>query len=222
MPPFWLIASALIVAAAIARAVHRRAGRARGRSTGRNGAGVAFAARARRSATWCGSRPPILTALRVVAQTFARGLASSIKYAGAALPALSRLRGCATAPVDGRATSRRIRARIGGTTPVHRRRSALTLGNSKVGACYLALLPNLIDLARVGIVGIVELAGHCAMRRFSRWSYAEPTWRAAGRRARALLLAAAPAMRLLNRTAGTLDGGRSTWRWPASRRGDDR
>src|SRR3981081_2977163 len=36
---------------------------------------------------------------------------------------------------------------------------AVTLGNPKVVAFYLALLPNLIDLPRVGLFGYVELAG---------------------------------------------------------------
>ena len=40
---------------------------------------------------------------------------------------------------------------------------AVTLGNPKVVAFYLALLPNLIDLARVGLLGYLELAGICVM-----------------------------------------------------------
>ena len=40
---------------------------------------------------------------------------------------------------------------------------AVTLGNPKVVAFYLALLPTLIDLPRVGLFGYIELAGICVV-----------------------------------------------------------
>jgi threonine/homoserine/homoserine lactone efflux protein len=79
---------------------------------------------------------------------------------------------------------------------------ALTLGNPKVVAFYLALLPNLIDLARVGVVGYVELASICVVV----LTVVFGAYVIAAARARALFRSTR-AMRLLNRTGGTMMAG---------------
>src|SRR5713101_1210092 len=136
--------------------------------------------------------------LAVVAQTF-HELFLVIKYAGAAYLLYLAYR-MWTAPValrDIAADTRPdggMRLFFGGL--------ALTLGNPKVGAFYLALLPNLIDLARAGIVGSIELASICvAILTIVYGAYV-----VAAARARALFRSPR-AMRLLNRTSGTLMAG---------------
>ena len=136
--------------------------------------------------------------LAVVAQTF-HEIFLIIKYAGAAyLVYLAYLMW--TAPVEARditADRRReshLRLFVGGL--------ALTLGNPKVVAFYLALLPNLIDLARVGVVGYVELASICMVV----LTIVFGAYVVAAARARALFRSTR-AMRLLNRTGGTMMAG---------------
>ena len=79
---------------------------------------------------------------------------------------------------------------------------AVTLGNPKVVAFYLALLPNLIDLPRVGLFGYVELAGISVVILtvvFGAYAIAA---------ARARTLFRSPrAMRLFNRAGGTMMAG---------------
>ena len=79
---------------------------------------------------------------------------------------------------------------------------AVTLGNPKVVAFYLALLPNLIDLRLVGLLGFVELAGICVVilaAVFTVYAFAA---------ARARNLFQSPrALRILNRTGGTVMAG---------------
>jgi threonine/homoserine/homoserine lactone efflux protein len=79
---------------------------------------------------------------------------------------------------------------------------AVTLGNPKVVAFYLALLPSLIDLARVGLLGYVELAGISVVILTAVFG----AYAVAAARARALFRSTR-AMRLLNRTGGTVMAG---------------
>jgi threonine/homoserine/homoserine lactone efflux protein len=79
---------------------------------------------------------------------------------------------------------------------------ALTLGNPKVVAFYLALLPNLIDLTRVGLFGYVELASVSIVV----LTVVFGAYVIAAARARALFRSTR-AMRLLNRTGGTIMAG---------------
>jgi len=79
---------------------------------------------------------------------------------------------------------------------------ALTLGNPKVVAFYLALLPSLIDLARVGLFGYVELAGVSVVVLAAVFT----AYIIAAARARALFRSPR-AMRLLNRAGGTMMAG---------------
>jgi threonine/homoserine/homoserine lactone efflux protein len=136
--------------------------------------------------------------LAVVAQAF-HEVFLVIKYAGAAYLVYLAWR-MWTAPVaasDIAADRRRdggLRMFLAGL--------ALTLGNPKVVAFYLALLPSLIDLARVGLVGYVELAGIAVLVLtvvFGAYSVAAARARALFRSARA--------MRLLNRAGGTVMAG---------------
>jgi threonine/homoserine/homoserine lactone efflux protein len=79
---------------------------------------------------------------------------------------------------------------------------ALTLGNPKVVAFYLALLPNLIDLTRFGLFGYVELAGVSVVV----LTVVFGAYVIAAARARALFRSTR-AMRLLNRAGGTVMAG---------------
>lgn len=79
---------------------------------------------------------------------------------------------------------------------------SVTLGNPKVAGFYLALLPNLIDLGYVDLLGYAELAGLCvAVLTLVFGGYA-----LAAARARALF-SSPRAVRLFNRTGGTLMAG---------------
>src|SRR5262245_48096910 len=136
--------------------------------------------------------------LAVVAQTF-HEVFLVIKYAGAGYLVYLAYR-MWTAPVDTRdiaaAPRRTGRARLffAGL--------AVTLGNPKVVAFYLALLPSLIDLARVGLLGYVELAGISVVILTAVFG----AYAVAAARARALFRSPR-AMRLLNRTGGTVMAG---------------
>ena len=136
--------------------------------------------------------------LAVVAQTF-HEVFLVIKYAGAAYLLYLAYR-MWTAPVEAHdiAADRRreshVRLLLAGL--------ALTLGNPKVVAFYLALLPNLIDLTRVGVVGYVELASICVVV----LTFVSGAYVIAAARARALFRSAR-AMRLLNRAGGTMMAG---------------
>ena len=136
--------------------------------------------------------------LAVVAQAF-HEVFLVIKYAGAAYLVYLAYR-MWTAPVlprDIAADRRRdgqARLFLGGL--------ALTLGNPKVVAFYLALLPNLIDLARVGLFGYVELASICVVV----LTLVFGAYAVAAARARTLFRSPR-AMRLLNRAGGTMMAG---------------
>jgi threonine/homoserine/homoserine lactone efflux protein len=79
---------------------------------------------------------------------------------------------------------------------------AVTLGNPKVVAFYLALLPTLIDLPRVGLFGYVELASISIVILTAVFG----AYVVAAARARALFRSPR-AMRVFNRTGGTLMAG---------------
>jgi threonine/homoserine/homoserine lactone efflux protein len=79
---------------------------------------------------------------------------------------------------------------------------AITLGNPKVVAFYLALLPNLIDLRQVGLAGYAELAAICVVV----LTLVFGTYGLAAAYARTLLRNARAA-RLLNRAGGAMMAG---------------
>ncbi len=136
--------------------------------------------------------------LAVVAQTF-HEVFLVIKYAGAAYLIYLAYR-MWTAKVEARDLAAenggggRLRLLLAGL--------ALTLGNPKVVAFYLALLPNLIDLARVGFTGYVELAGVSVVVLAAVFA----AYIVAAARARALFRSPR-AMRLFNRAGGTMMAG---------------
>jgi threonine/homoserine/homoserine lactone efflux protein len=79
---------------------------------------------------------------------------------------------------------------------------AISLGNPKVMAFYVALLPSLIDVTRVTIVGFAELAAIC----IAVLTVVLGTYVVAAVRARTLFTSPRT-MRLLNRTGGTMLAG---------------
>jgi threonine/homoserine/homoserine lactone efflux protein len=79
---------------------------------------------------------------------------------------------------------------------------AISLGNPKVMAFYVALLPSLIDVTRVTVAGFAELAAICIAVLTAVLS----VYVIAAVRARTLFTSPR-AMRLLNRTGGTMLAG---------------
>jgi threonine/homoserine/homoserine lactone efflux protein len=79
---------------------------------------------------------------------------------------------------------------------------AISLGNPKVMAFYVALLPSLIDVTRVTVAGFAELAAICVVV----LTVVLSTYVIAAVRARTLFTSPR-AMRLLNRTGGTMLAG---------------
>jgi threonine/homoserine/homoserine lactone efflux protein len=136
--------------------------------------------------------------LAVVAQTF-HEVFLLIKYAGAGYLVYLAYR-MWTAPIDARDIA--AAPRRDGHLRLFLAGFAVTLGNPKVVAFYLALLPSLIDLARVGLLGYVELAGISAVILTAVFA----AYAVAAARARALFRSTR-AMRLLNRTGGTVMAG---------------
>jgi len=136
--------------------------------------------------------------LAVVAQTF-HEVFLVIKYVGAAYLIYLAYRmwtakvEASDVPAD-RSGEGRLRLLLAGL--------ALTLGNPKVVAFYLALLPSLIDLARVGLAGYLELAGVSVLVLAAVFA----AYIAAAARARALFRSPR-AMRLFNRAGGTMMAG---------------
>ena len=136
--------------------------------------------------------------LAVVAQTF-HEVFLVIKYAGAAYLIYLAYR-MWTAPVAPRDVAAATR---GDRLPrLFLAGLALTLGNPKVVAFYLALLPNLIDLASVGVLGYAEQAAICVAILIVVYG----TYVVAAVRARALFRSQR-AVRLLNRAGGTMIAG---------------
>jgi threonine/homoserine/homoserine lactone efflux protein len=136
--------------------------------------------------------------LAVVAQTF-HEVFVAIKYAGAAYLIYLAYRMWA-APVEPRDIA--VDASRAGRLRLFFAGLALTLGNPKVVAFYLALLPNLIDLARVGLVGYLELASIAVVILTAVFG----AYVVAAARARALFRSPR-AMRMLNRVGGTMMAG---------------
>jgi threonine/homoserine/homoserine lactone efflux protein len=136
--------------------------------------------------------------LAVLAQTF-QEILLVIKYAGAAYLLYLGYR-MWTAPVSAqdipadRRSESRLRLFFAGL--------AVTLGNPKVVAFYLALLPNLIDLARVDLLGYLELAGICIAILAAVFA----AYAIAAARARRMFQSPR-ALRILNRTSGTVMAG---------------
>jgi threonine/homoserine/homoserine lactone efflux protein len=189
-----LFAGTLFVAAAspgpgIAALVARVIGR------GSDGAGVFAAGLILGDLVWLAVA---ILGLAVVAQAF-HEIFLVIKYVGAAYLTYLAYR-MWTAPVtphDIAANTRReshLRLFFAGL--------ALTLGNPKVVAFYLALLPNLIDLTRVGLFGYVELASVSIVV----LTVVFGAYVVTAARARALFRSTR-AMRLLNRAGGTMMAG---------------
>jgi len=79
---------------------------------------------------------------------------------------------------------------------------ALSLGNPKVMAFYVALLPSLIDINRIGILGFAELVAICVVV----LTVVLGGYVIAAARARKLFTSPR-AMKLLNRTGGTMLAG---------------
>ena len=136
--------------------------------------------------------------LAVVAQTFHEVFAV-IKYAGAAYLVYLAWR-MWVAPVAARDI--KADAHRDGRLRLFLAGLALTLGNPKVVAFYLALLPNIIDLPGVGLFGYVELAGVAVVILTTVFG----AYAVAAARARALFRSPR-AMRLLNRAGGTMLAG---------------
>ncbi len=189
-----VFAGALVVAAAspgptIAALVARVIGR------GLDGAAAFTAGLVLGELVWLAAA---ILGLAVVAQTF-HEVFLVIKYVGAAYLLYLAYR-MWTAPVAPRDIA--ADTRPDGGMRLFFAGLALTLGNPKVGAFYLALLPNLIDLARAGIVGSIELASICV----AILTVVYGAYVVAAAHARALFRSPR-AMRLLNRTSGTLMAG---------------
>ncbi len=79
---------------------------------------------------------------------------------------------------------------------------AISLGNPKVAAFYVALLPSLIDVTRIDMLGFAELVAICVVV----LTVVLGVYVIAAARARALFTSPR-AMRLLNRTGGTMLAG---------------
>ena len=136
--------------------------------------------------------------LAVVAQTFAQVFVV-IKYAGAVylLYLAYRMWTTPARPIDVAADEgREGRGRLFLTG------LAISLGNPKVVAFYVALLPSLIDVTRVGVVGYAELVAICVLV----LTVVLSAYVLTAARARTLFTSAR-AMRLLNRTGGTMLAG---------------
>ncbi|MGN6573441.1 MAG: LysE family translocator [Pseudolabrys sp.] len=134
--------------------------------------------------------------LAVLAHTLS-GAFVAIKFAGAAYLLYLAYR-MWTAPVDP-GTVEAAPQRRGGLFFAG---LSVTLGNPKVVAFYVALLPSLIDLTHVGVVGYLELAVLClAVLTLVLGAYA-----LAAARARALFRSRR-AIRVFNRTGSALMAG---------------
>jgi threonine/homoserine/homoserine lactone efflux protein len=137
--------------------------------------------------------------LAIVAQAF-QHVFLVIKFAGAAYLLYLAFR-MWTAPVATHALAGNSRQRRS-AAEMFAAGLSVTLGNPKVVAFYLALVPNLIDLGRVDLLGYAELAGVCV----SILSLVFTAYVIAAARAR-VLFSSARAMRLLNRMGGALMAG---------------
>jgi threonine/homoserine/homoserine lactone efflux protein len=137
--------------------------------------------------------------LAIVAQAF-QHVFLVIKFAGAAYLLYLAFR-MWTAPVAAHALSGQPRPRRS-AAGMFAAGLSVTLGNPKVVAFYLALVPNLIDLGRVDLLGYAELAGVC----ISVLSLVFAAYVIAAARAR-VLFSSSRAVRLFNRMGGALMAG---------------
>jgi threonine/homoserine/homoserine lactone efflux protein len=136
--------------------------------------------------------------LAVLAQTFHQVFVL-MKFAGAAYLLYLALR-MWTAPVETHDVAAVPRRR--GVAGLFLAGLSVTLGNPKVVGFYLALLPNLIDLGRVGLFGYAELASLSIFV----LSVVFGAYAVAAARAR-VLFRSTRATRILNRTGGALMAG---------------
>lgn len=136
--------------------------------------------------------------LAMVAQTF-HAVFLAIKYLGAAYLAYLAYR-MWTSPAHAVEISTDTRRESGGR--LFFGGLTLTLGNPKVVGFYVALLPSLIDITRVNLLGYLELAGICVVVLTGVLG----AYAVAAARARRLFTSPR-AMRLLNRTGGTMLAG---------------
>jgi threonine/homoserine/homoserine lactone efflux protein len=136
--------------------------------------------------------------LALVAQAFSQ-VFLVIKYAGAAylIYLAYRMWTSPVRPVEVAADTQRT-----GRGRLFLAGLAISLGNPKVMAFYVALLPSLIDVTRVGILGFAELAAICVLV----LTVVLGAYVIAAARARTLFTSPR-AMRLLNRTGGTMLAG---------------
>jgi threonine/homoserine/homoserine lactone efflux protein len=194
LAPLVLFASTLLVAAAspgpgIAALVAQVVGK------GPNAAGAFAAGLIFGDLVWLAVA---ILGLAVVAQTFHEAFLV-IKYAGAAYLVYLAWR-MWTAPIEPRDISAAPRRE--GYQRLFFAGLAVTLGNPKVVAFYLALLPTLIDLPHVGLFGYIELAGISIVILTAVFG----AYVVAAARARALFRSPR-AIRVFNRAGGTLMAG---------------
>lgn len=135
--------------------------------------------------------------LTAIAHAFG-GIFIAIKYGGAAYLLYLAYR-MWTAPVEARDIEAEQRPEAG--VKLFFAGLSVTLGNPKVIAFYLALVPNLIDIAHVGFFEYLELAGLCVAILIVVLS----AYVLAAARARAMFRSTR-AQRLFNRTGGALMG----------------
>ena len=121
-----------------------------------------------------------------------------VKYAGVAYLLLLAWQ-MWRAPV---AAAGRIAPRAGGPGRMFLAGLAVTLGNPKIMAFYLALLPTIVDLGGVTALGLLELA----LIMLVVLAAVDIAWIALAERARRLL-SSPRALRALNRLGATLMGG---------------
>jgi threonine/homoserine/homoserine lactone efflux protein len=136
--------------------------------------------------------------LAVVAQAFAQ-VFLAIKYAGAAYLLYLAYRMWTT---PARAIEVAADMSREGRDRLFLTGLAISLGNPKVMAFYVALLPSLIDVTRVTVAGFAELAAIC----IAVLTVVLGTYVAAAVRARTMFTSTR-AMRILNRTGGTMLAG---------------
>ncbi len=136
--------------------------------------------------------------LAVLAQTFHQVFVL-MKFVGAAYLLYLAFR-MWTAPAEVHAVAAEPQQR--GTAGLFLAGLSVALGNPKVVGFYLALLPNLIDLGRIGVLGYAELASLCVLI----LTVVFGTYALIAARTRTLLRSAR-AVRLLNRTGGALMAG---------------
>lgn len=143
-----------------------------------------------------------IAGLAVLAQTF-HAVFVAVKWAGVAylLVLAWRMWNAPVEPAEVVADTRRERSAV-----LFAAGLALTMGNPKVMVFYVALLPTIVDLARVGWLGWVEL---CAVT-LAVLAVVFAAWIALAARARRLL-ASPRALRRMNRGSAAAMTGAAAW-----------